>query len=167
MPTSLNLKFPQATDVDAVYEAVTASMAELHRWMDWCTANYCLDRARQWVDAQADARSEGSAFGFIIVGPENHLLGACGINQIDQTTGIGNLGYWVRSSAAGQGVATTAVREVVTWSFAETSLDRLEIVAAVGNIASQRVARKVDANRLGVVSERLSIHGQKHEIGAR
>jgi RimJ/RimL family protein N-acetyltransferase len=66
-----------------------------------------------------------------------------------------NLGYWVRSSAAGRGVAPAAVRQVAAYAFRETDLNRLEIVIAVGNSRSQRVAEKVGATREGVLRSRL------------
>ena len=75
-----------------------------------------------------------------------------------------NLGYWVRSSAAGRGVAPAAVRLLADWAFRETDLLRLEIVAAVGNRRSQRVAEKAGAIREGVLRDRLLLHGQPHDV---
>ena len=72
-------------------------------------------------------------------------LGGCGLNQIDHANGRANLGYWVRSSAVGRGVATAAVQLVRQWGFEQTSLLRLEVVIAVGNLASHRVAEKAGA----------------------
>jgi len=66
-----------------------------------------------------------------------------------------NLGYWVRTSAMGCGVAPAAVRLVAEYAFRETDLIRLEIVGAVGNLRSQRVAEKIGAVREGVLRSRL------------
>jgi RimJ/RimL family protein N-acetyltransferase len=66
-----------------------------------------------------------------------------------------NLGYWVRTSAMGCGVAPAAVRLVAEYAFRETDLIRLEIVCAVGNLRSQRVAEKIGAVREGVLRSRL------------
>ena len=71
-----------------------------------------------------------------------------------------NLGYWVRTSCAGWRVAPTAVRQFVAWTFANTSLNRLEIVVAVGNARSQRVAEKVGAHRDAVLKKRLIVGGR-------
>ncbi len=42
-------------------------------------------------------------------------------------------------------------------------LDRIEILAAVGNKRSQRVAQKLGASREGLLRNRLVIHGQAHD----
>ena len=82
-------------------------------------------------------------------------MGGCGINHINKAERFANLGYWVCSSAGGCGVAPAAVRLVADFAFRETDLNRLEIVVAVGNVRSQRVAEKVVAVREGVLRCRL------------
>jgi RimJ/RimL family protein N-acetyltransferase len=69
----------------------------------------------------------------------------------------------VRSSQTSQGIATSAAREVAAWAFAQTNLVRLEIVVAVGNVGSQRVAEKVGARREGVLRKRLFLNGRSED----
>jgi RimJ/RimL family protein N-acetyltransferase len=57
-------------------------------------------------------------------------------------------------------VATEAVRQVAHFAFRDTDLQRLEIVCAVGNEPSQRVAERAGAVREGVLRHRLLLHGQ-------
>ena len=52
-------------------------------------------------------------------------------------------------------IVTRAVRQLIDWSFAETALERLEIIAAVGNMRSRRVAERVGAVREGVLARRV------------
>ena len=65
-----------------------------------------------------------------------------------------------RTSAAGRGVATRAARLAARFAFEQLGLNRIEIVAAVGNIPSQRVAEKASARREGVLRNRLLINGE-------
>jgi RimJ/RimL family protein N-acetyltransferase len=76
---------------------------------------------------------------------------------------FGNLGYWVRTSAAGRGVASKASRLVARFGFEELGLHRIEILAAVSNVASQRVAEKIGAAREGVLRKRLLIRGEPQD----
>lgn len=76
---------------------------------------------------------------------------------------MANLGYWVRTSAAGRGVATGATRAVARFGFEQIGLKRIEIVAAVNNLSSQRVAEKAGAVREGVLRKRLLIRGESHD----
>jgi RimJ/RimL family protein N-acetyltransferase len=73
---------------------------------------------------------------------------------------MANLGYWVRTSATGHGVATTATRLAARFGFEELGMQRIEIVAALDNIPSQRVAEKSGAKREGVLRRRLLIRGE-------
>ena len=82
-------------------------------------------------------------------------MGGCGLNQINAAHRFANLGYWIRSSAMGTGIAPAAVRLVARFAFDRTDLVRLEIVCAVGNVRSQRVAEKAGAVREGVLRDRL------------
>jgi ribosomal-protein-serine acetyltransferase len=66
----------------------------------------------------------------------------------------------VRTSATGRGVASEAVRQVADFAFRNTELVRLEIVCAVGNRRSQRVAERAGAVREGVLRDRLLLHGE-------
>ena len=74
-----------------------------------------------------------------------------------------NLGYWVRVDAANRGTATAAVGLLRQWAFQHTDLERLEIVVALGNLASQRVAAKSGATREGTLRRRLLLHGRHHD----
>ncbi|MFM7121402.1 MAG: GNAT family N-acetyltransferase, partial [Gammaproteobacteria bacterium] len=96
----------------------------------------------------------GSGHGFALW-HGNRLVGACGLNAVDMTNLRANLGYWIASSESGRGLVTRAVRQLIHWSFAETALERLEIIAAVGNVRSQRVAERVGAAREGVLARRV------------
>jgi len=91
------------------------------------------------------------------------FLGGCGLNYLDRFNRRANLGYWVRASETGRGVATRAVRLLIDWAARETDLDRLEIVVALDNNASLRVAEKAGAVREGVLRHRLWIHGVAHD----
>ena len=89
------------------------------------------------------------------------FLGICGLNAFNKANGFANLGYWVRTSAVGRGIASTAVGVVARFAFEELGVIRVEIVAAVGNRSSQRVAEKAGATREGVLRRRLPI-GERH-----
>lgn len=151
-------------DLDELYEAVRESVAELQPWVPWCHADYSIEETRQWLSLRDGALQSGTEYGFRISDSRTgRLLGGAGLNQINGSYRAANLGYWVRTSAAGRGVATRAARLVARFGFEELSLIRIEIVAAFGNAASQRVAEKVGAVREGVMRKALFIHNVAHD----
>ncbi len=91
------------------------------------------------------------------------FLGGVGLSQINRIHQMANLGYWVRTSAAGRGVASSAARLVARFGLEELKLQRIEILAATENHASQRAAEKAGAVREGVLRKRLLVHGQSQD----
>lgn len=148
------IRLYQQGDAEHLHAAVLESVAEVSPWMGWCHPQYSLGEAREWIGAQQELAKQGLAFEFAIW-REGRYLGGCGINQINRANRFANLGYWVRASSMGQGVAPAAVRLVAEYAFRETDLIRLEIVCAVGNVRSQRVAEKSGAVREGILRNRL------------
>ena len=150
-------------DAPRFFDAAKESSPEVFPWLPWCRPEYSLAEACEWIEKQMPLFAERAAFAFAIVAADGRYLGGCGLNQIDPIHRRANLGYWVRTSAAGRGVASAAARLLAAWAFANTDLVRLEIVAAVGNQASQRVAEKAGAWREGIARSRLLLHGVPHD----
>lgn len=151
-------------DADELYEAVRESIAELHPWMPWCHPGYSIEESREWLASREEVWNKGTDYGFRISDSRSdRYLGGVGLNQINGLYRAANLGYWIRTSAAGQGVATRAARLVARFGFEELNLIRIEIVAAIGNLPSQRVAEKVGAVREGVMRKALLVHGTAHD----
>ena len=151
------------TDVPAFFEAACESVADVYPWLAWCHADYKIEDAQTWIASQVEAFEKRTEFQFVITDENGRFLGCCGLNHINESHRLANLGYWLRTSAAGQGVMPEAVRLVARWGFANTSLERLEIVVAVGNVRSQRVAEKAGATREGILRSRLFFHDRPHD----
>jgi RimJ/RimL family protein N-acetyltransferase len=157
------LRAYEAEDAEALHEAVRESLAELSVWMPWCHPGYAEPEAREWTASRQAVAAQGLEYDFAVVDPDGRFLGGCGINQINRIHRFGNLGYWVRTSATGRGVARTAVGQLADWAFDNTDLVRLEIVCALGNERSQRAAAGAGAIREGLLHDRLLVHGRRHD----
>lgn len=149
--------------VDPVFQAVRESIPEVSRWMWWCHSGYSLAESKTWVETSAESFRMKTSFEFVVESHDGQVLGCCGLNALDLVNQRCNLGYWTRTSAANRGVATEAVSALVDWAFRETKLVRLEIIAAVDNSASRRVAEKSNAYAEGILRSRLLVHGQFHD----
>jgi len=155
--SACTVRLYQQRDAEEMHAAALESVPEVYPWMAWCHRRYSLGEARQWVAIQEKLAKQGMAYEFVILGEGGRFLGGCGINQISTANRFANLGYWVRTSATGRGVAPAAARLVAEYAFRETDLIRLEIVCAAANTRSQRVAEKVGAVREGVLRSRLML----------
>ncbi|HVR19614.1 MAG TPA: GNAT family protein [Polyangiaceae bacterium] len=150
-------------DVPAVYAAVDESRAELRPWMPWCTPTFDEAAVAAFVENSALDRQVGRAFEFGVFDVDGEFLGNCGLNSVNAEYRFANLGYWIRTPRTRRGFATSAVHELAQWGFSNTPLDRFEIIAALENVASQRVAERAGALREGTLRRRLVLGGRAHD----
>lgn len=127
-------------------KAVLDSEKTVGAWMPWWKPDYSETDAIAWFKHCDEMREQGLAYEYgIFCLRSGQLLGSVGVNQIDQMNRVGNLGYWVKESCQGQGIATRASKLLIDTAFLKLKLIRLEIVVLVANTASQKVAEKLGA----------------------
>ena len=153
---TLTLRFPDSADAPAIAEAVRNSFVELDPWMPWASADYGPDDAMFWITNTEETS-------FVVLDEEGSFVGTCGLNGFDQMNKRANLGYWVRTSHVGRGIATAAATLVAQHGLTELGLQRLEVVMSVENGASRRVAERIGAVHEGVLHKRLSLKGVSHD----
>jgi ribosomal-protein-serine acetyltransferase len=135
----------------AVFDAARESVPEIGPSMRTWREGATYEKAAQHVAASIHAWKAGTWYDFGIsrVGSAA-FLGRVGLDQVDHGT-TANVGYWVRTGQTGQGIATAAVQLIARFGFEDLGLQRLELVIAVDNLASRRVAEKVGATFEGVL----------------
>ncbi|HJZ82648.1 MAG TPA: GNAT family protein [Pyrinomonadaceae bacterium] len=164
MDDAVELRPYHPGDAELLYEAVRESIAEVSPWLPWCHENYSLAESRDFTASRQAATPNDEWYSFAVFDRgSGAFVGGVGLNFINRVHQFANLGYWVRTSAVGRGLATSATRLAAQFGFAQLGLRRIEIVAAVGNVASQRVAEKAGAVREGVARRRLLIRGESHD----
>jgi ribosomal-protein-serine acetyltransferase len=150
----------QMADVDAVHEAIVESVAEITTWEDWCHQGHRRPDTVSWLQRQIEAERRGSRRFIIEDVATGATLGSVGISRIDARLARATIGYWVRTSWTGRGVATRAAFLAARVGFEDLGLVRILITAAVENTASRRVAERIGARFEGVLHHGLMIHGE-------
>lgn len=156
----LQLRPWQTDDMEALFEAARESVASVSPWLPWLRGDYSREDSAQWIAACQSARERADAYTFGIFDAAGRALGDVGLNRIDLKRGSANLGYWVRESAQGQGVATRAARAIADFGFEVLGLVRIEIVVAVDNLASRRTAERLGAHLDGISPHRILLQGK-------
>ena len=147
--------FSPGDSVD-LYCAVRESLSELKPWMSWATDAYSQRTAGDYITIARARWEEHTFYAFVILRAEE-LLGACTLSSIHSVYRFCNLGYWVRTSCHGQGIAGRAAKLVARFAFEHLGLVRVEIVIGVGNHASLRVAQKIGAHDEGTLLNRIVV----------
>lgn len=158
---SVGIRRFQPDDIPNLFLATRESMAELQQWMAWCRAGYSLDDSLDFVSACDEEWRADRKYSFAIYDRRNGaLVGSVGLSEVNRVHLFANVGYWVRSSCTGQGVASAGLLLAARFAFEELHLNRLELIIALGNHASMRVAEKVGAHQEGVLRNRLVLNGR-------
>lgn len=160
----LRLRPWQAQDAEDLFDAVRSSVASVGRWLPWCHAGYELADAHAWISHCQDGWSRGEHFAFPIFDLHTgELLGGAGLNQRNRQHRSANLGYWVRQSRHGEGIAARAAALVARFGFEQLGLIRIEIVVMPDNHPSRRTAEKTGARFEAIARQRLWANGQAHD----
>jgi RimJ/RimL family protein N-acetyltransferase len=137
------------SDVDTLVAA--CQDPEIVRWTRVPTP-YGKADARAYLLARYDATFAGLSAPFAIVAADGgDLLGSISLMRFAWEHLRGEVGYWLAADARGQGHATRAVRLICEWGFVHLGLERIDLLAATGNRASQTVAERAGFTREAVL----------------
>jgi RimJ/RimL family protein N-acetyltransferase len=116
----------------------------MRRWLRHVVTT--AEDARRVIAARRADERAGTGFSFAVLDADaGELVGAVSLRGLDGVAASGQVGYWVTAAARGRGIAPRALSAVCEWAFRlplVRPLERLELIHAVGNDASCRVADK-------------------------
>jgi ribosomal-protein-serine acetyltransferase len=151
-------------DAEALAKAVQESVPALGRYLPWARPGYGVADALMFIEGAIILRANEVSYEFLITDAKTgSILGGCGLDRFDTANKTCNLGYWVKTDAQCQGTATEAAALLIKFGFEQLKLNRIEIIAEITNVASQRVAEKVGAVREGVMRKRIILRGEARD----
>jgi RimJ/RimL family protein N-acetyltransferase len=157
----------QPGDGARMAEAVSASYDHLKKFMVWAAPQQSVERSEQKCREFRGRWLLSSDFAIgIWAADESRLLGGCGYHLREGALELGNaeIGMWIRSDAANQGLGTRVLRALLHWGFTEWPWLRLSWRCSSANVASQRVAEKAGLRREGVLrSLAVDADGQRRD----
>jgi len=110
-----------------------------------------------------DLRESGAGVVFAIE-EAGRLVGVIDLKDAHWVTKVVEVGYWVAPWARGRAVASGATRVLARWAIEENGFERVELLAATGNIASQRAAEKAGLVREGVARNAGYVHDSRVDL---
>ncbi|GAB2855424.1 GNAT family N-acetyltransferase [Streptomyces deserti] len=126
-------------DAPAVHQAFQDPA--LHQWH--VRAADSEDEVRGWIaEWQQEWGEERKAQWAVADAGGGRLLGRVALRDIVLEDGVAEVAYWTVPAARGQGVAVRATTALTRWALDDIGFHRLELLHAVRNEASCRVAAK-------------------------
>lgn len=113
--------------------------------------------ARAYLLQRHDSLHAGAAapFAIVLAADRDHLLGSISLMRFSWEHARAEVGYWLAEEARGQGHVTRAVQLITRWGFRHLGLERIDLLAATENPASQRVAERCGFTREAVLRSYL------------
>lgn len=139
----LLIRAPRPGDGLELNAAIRESFDDLTQWMPWADhvpevaeteANVCA--AYESYKARTDLRLH------LFLKITGVLIGSSGLHRIDWDVPKFEIGYWVRSSYAGQGYITEAVNAIAEFAFGQLGARRVSICMDSRNTRSRMVAER-------------------------
>lgn len=151
-------------DLPALLDAVQSSLGSLGRWLSWCHPGYDGSDAESYLAQRREEWACGMQFSFAVLdAATGALIGSAGLSQLNPKHRSANLGYWIRRSRQGEGLAAHAARHVARFGFGQLGLVRIEVVTMPDNHASRRTAERIGARFEAIARQRVCAWGKAHD----
>jgi RimJ/RimL family protein N-acetyltransferase len=122
----VSLRAFQAEDVPPLYEAALETLPDLIPWMSWAHPDYPASEMEEYIRAVRRNWDAGTHYAFAVTDAGNgDMFGAASLSHIHPVYNFCNLGYWIRSSRRGRGLAGRAARLAAQFAFAQVGLIRV------------------------------------------
>jgi len=153
------------TDINSLVSACRDE--DIVRWTA-VPENYGESDARAYLLYRYDAVLAGVTAPFAIVASDDdaRLLGSVSLLRFAWEHRRGEVGYWLARESRGHGHATRAVRLICRWGFESLDLERIDLLAATGNPASQQVAERSGFTREAVLRSYLRAKDERQDMVA-
>ena len=132
----------ETTDANQVVDAVTESLPELSYWMPWAQFEPQSVAQREELIAQWLQDWEDMKDFPVGIFRNDQLVGCSGLHL---RHGVGQLdiGYWVRTSCAGQGIATRTARALTDVACVLPEVQEVLIFHDIANVRSQSIPKRL------------------------
>ena len=157
----LRLRPPRRSDTGPLHAGIVETLPDLIKWLPWARVGHTRADTRRYIRGARMALARRSAYEFIIEEIETgDPIGVTSLHRIDWIRRSAGVGYWIRRSRWGRGLATEGVGALIDRGFRVYHLHRLEAHVALENPASQRVVAKLGFEREGIAREVEFVNGR-------
>ena len=147
----LTIRAPRPGDGEVINTAIVESFRELKPWMPWAQRLPSVEESEGFVlEAQQRFLARDDLALLLFRKKDGYFIGASGLTRIDWSVPKFEIGYWCRSSLAGNGLISEAVAGITEFAFEELAAQRVEIRVDDQNQRSWRIPERLGFNLEGI-----------------
>ena len=156
----LLLKQIDASDAPDIFRAIDSQRDYLGRWLPFVEMTRELGDTEAYIESVGGGAADRRDWVFVIR-HRGAFAGIAGLKETDHVNRRTEIGYWLSEPFQKQGLATRAVRALVSFAFESLGMHRIQIRCAVNNLPSRRIPE-----RLGFAPEGIERDGERLTGGA-
>lgn len=164
---NLALRVFRLDDAEEFFQLTMKNKAYLKKWLGWLdytrTVEDTKENIRQRLQGMLETGGYPKSTAILYKGK---IAGTIGFNEINRTSKIGEIGYWLGEEYQGKGIMTKACQAIIHYGFTELKLNRIQIAAASENKKSRALPERLGFTEEGIIrqAEWLYDHYVDHVI---
>ena len=161
----LVLRCPEISDLRVIHDGVVETLPALRPWMPWVADEpVSLSERARVIQRLRSGFDRGEDFTYMMFRRDSGgYVGGAGLHARVGEGGV-ELGYWVRSSEQGRGLAGEAASGLLRTAFEHMGVDRVEIRIERDNRPSHRVVEKLGVSKEATLRRRFPRAGDLRDV---
>jgi ribosomal-protein-serine acetyltransferase len=131
----------------------------LRQWLDWVDKTQSIEDIDAFIARCMENYGDYSALR-LGIWYEGKPVGQVGYNFWDLRFKKAEIGYWLAPTHTGKGIMTKSAAALIDYGFRIVGLHRMEILMAVGNDASEGVAKRLGFQYEGILRSGEIVNGE-------
>ncbi len=143
-------------DIDSIFQACQDPLIPAFTTVP---SHYTIDHAIDFVRSDPFSLAERRELRFVIDygnGSDVKFAGVISLHTINIKNHAAEIGYWIEKSMRGKGIASIATSLITDYGFTTLGFRRIDGLADVENLASQKVLMKAGFEKEGILRNKVT-----------
>lgn len=156
---NINLELIAEQHAAGLYAVIEANRARFAEFLAWGDNAGSLENFNNYIKNCELQYQQGNDINFVILLDEKPV-GKMGLHYINTHNRSAEIGYWLGKSEEGKGIITKSCRGLISYGFTALDLNRIEIKAAVSNVRSLAIPKKLNFTKEGILRQADQVNGR-------
>lgn len=154
----ITLCLPTVDEAEELFSLVDRNRAHLREFLGWLDTSLEVADTRKFIEENLPLWLQLHSL-HLSIRKGRELIGAVGFHQIDFLNKSTSLGYWLDEGHQGKGIMTKSVKALMDYGFNVLGLHRIQILCAIHNHRSQKIALNLGFQKEGVLKDAIHHYG--------
>jgi ribosomal-protein-serine acetyltransferase len=156
---TISLEFLEEIHAESLFNVVNNNRTYLREWLPWVDHMQTVANFAYYISDTKKRAADKTDFGYAIIIDKN-IVGRIGLHHINYPNRIAEIGYWLAGGLQGRGIIFKSCKALISHSFKELGLNRIEIKCGIGNDKSRAIAEKLQFRQEGILKQAELLNGK-------